>query len=371
MITQSYQERRIAKDSLREPSISVIIPVYNGGEQFHRCLVSLTQASPSPCIIIVVADGESDGSWQIAKEFGARVVTLPSRGGPARARNAGARLARKNDILMFVDADVAVSTSAIGVVSTIFRNDPTVAAVIGSYDDTPAASNCLSQFKNLFHHYVHQMAREEASTFWGACGAIRHEVFQAAGGFDERYRHPSIEDIELGYRLTRAGHRIRLSKRLQVKHLKHWRAGSILKADFFNRALPWTELIHRDRRFMNDLNVTYSARVSVVFIYGAVMAALGTAWWPALGAVSVGLFLALLAVNAPLYRFFFRKRGWRFALCVLPWHWFYYLYSGLAFVLGTIRHLTRNDTSVIPSRSQPTLRKSSPFDVETYSESDA
>jgi GT2 family glycosyltransferase len=334
-----HQERRTAKDSSGEPSISVIVPVYNGGAQFRRCLASLAQASPPPSTIVVVADGESDGSWQIAEDFDARVIKLPSRSGPAVARNAGVRSVRKNDILMFVDADVAISPNAIGEVASIFKDDPAVAALIGSYDDTPPVPNFHSQFKNLFHHYVHQTGREDASTFWGACGAIRYEVFQTVGGFDERYRQPSIEDIELGYRLKRAGHRIRLSKQLQVKHLKHWRAGSMLKADFFNRALPWTELIHRDRRFLNDLNLTYPARLSVVLVYGLVIASLAMVWWPSLFAVAGGLSLALLAVNAPLYRFFARKRGWWFALRAIPWHWFYYLYSGLAFIVGTICHL--------------------------------
>jgi GT2 family glycosyltransferase len=141
-------------------------------------------------------------------------------------------------------------------------------ALFGSYDDAPAATNFLSQYKNLFHHYVHQIANEEASTFWGACGAIRREVFLKLGGFDESYHQPCIEDIELGYRLKRAGYRIRLLKTLQVKHLKHWGVKSLLKTDFFQRALPWTELILRDRRLVNDLNLKTSSRVSVASIYG-------------------------------------------------------------------------------------------------------
>jgi len=46
-------------------------------------------------------------------------------------------------------------------------------------------------------------------------------------------------------------------------------------------------------------------------------------------------------VNAPFYRFLWQKRGLLFTLHAIPWHWFYYLYSGLAFVLGIVRHLMR------------------------------
>ena len=74
--------------------------------------------------------------------------------------------------------------------------------------DAPAAANFLSQYKNLLHHYVHQHAHTQASTFWTGCGAMRLSTFLALGGFDAAaYRRPSIEDIDLGYRLRRRGGR--------------------------------------------------------------------------------------------------------------------------------------------------------------------
>ncbi|MGH7457305.1 MAG: glycosyltransferase family 2 protein, partial [bacterium] len=249
------------------PKVSIIIPVYNGGASFRGCLLGLTQAAPQPTEIIVVADGDTDGSSRLAEEFGAKVLRTPIAGGPARARNLGAREA-VGDILFFVDADVVIPRDALAQIAAAFRSDPNLAALIGSYDDMPAARNFLSQYKNLFHHYVHQSAGVEASTFWGACGAIRREIFLVANGFDESYHQPCIEDIELGYRLKRAGYRIRLCKGLQVKHLKRWSFTALLKTDFFQRALPWTALILRQRQFINDLNLKTSNRVSAVLIYG-------------------------------------------------------------------------------------------------------
>jgi GT2 family glycosyltransferase len=232
-----------------KPAISVIIPVHNGGENFRRCLSSIAEAIPPPDEIIAVLDGDTDVSRRLAESFGARAVKLPVPEGPARARNLGA-YASQHEILFFIDSDVAICPDAVGQIVAAFRNDPSLAAVFGSYDDEPGATNFLSQYKNLLHHYVHQKGREDASTFWGACGAIRREIFLAVDGFDERYRYPSIEDIEMGYRLKQAGLRIRLLKSLQVKHLKSWDLVSLVKSDVFHRALPWTELILRDRRFI-------------------------------------------------------------------------------------------------------------------------
>src|SRR5262245_44260985 len=118
-------------------------------------------------------------------------------------------------VLFFVDADVVLHPDAIarGRAQLV---DPSVDAVIGSYDDTPDARTLVSQFKNLAQHYFHQRAAGRRS-FWGACGFIRRPVFDAVGGFNEaRFSRPSIEDVELGWRVTHRGGRILLDPQILV-----------------------------------------------------------------------------------------------------------------------------------------------------------
>ncbi|MEM8535220.1 MAG: glycosyltransferase family 2 protein [Chloroflexota bacterium] len=318
------------------PKVSVIVPVYNGGKAFHQCLDSITKAQPKPYELIVVADGDTDGSREIARRVGAQVIERSTPGGPAQARNLGAQRAT-GDILFFIDADVTIPVDAVQQVQTAFRYQPQMAALIGSYDDTPLESHFLSQYRNLLHHYTHQAGREEAFTFWGACGAIRREVFLELGGFDQKYEKPSIEDIELGYRLVERGHTIRLIKELQIKHLKRWDAVSMLKTDFFQRALPWTDLILRSGQIPNDLNLQRSSRLSVVCAYGLIASLATAILRPSMLALSAICAILLVWLNAALYRFFIIKRGVWFTARVLPWHWLYFLYSGLAFGLGILR----------------------------------
>ncbi|MGG6240599.1 glycosyltransferase [Nodosilinea sp. AN01ver1] len=321
-------------------SISVIIPVYNGGESFRRCLDSLKQSSRQPDEVIVVADGDTDGSWEVAKEFGATVFRYDAPGGPARARNQGAKLAH-GDILFFIDADVTVAQNTILGVEKAFQQDVNLAALIGSYDDQPGADNFLSQYKNLFHHYTHQVSSEKASTFWGACGAIRTDAFRAVGGFDERYRKPCVEDIELGYRLKRNGYTIRLCKHIQVKHLKCWQPVSLLRAEIFYRALPWTELILSQQQPMNDLNLDRTNQLSVVLSWLALICLVLGVVNPFLWIVAIATMIALLVINQRVYRFFLHKRGVLFTLRVIPWHWFYFLYGGAAFAYGVATYRLR------------------------------
>ena len=317
--------------------LSIIVPVYNGGKDFRQCLASIQKCLRPEDEFIVVSDGDTDGSWEVAEAFGAKVICLPSSGGPARARNTGAKIAQ-GDILFFVDADVMLQPDTVRLVAQQFQTSPNLAALIGSYDDAPGASNFLSQYKNLFHHYTHQISSEAASTFWGACGAIRRSVFQELGGFDESYRKPCVEDIELGYRIKQAGYSIRLCKDIQVKHLKQWRPLSLLKAEIFYRALPWTALILRDRHFNADLNLNHANRFSVVLVFvmlSSLALSLFGSWMLLATAVAV---LGLLIINWDVYRFFYSKRGLFFTLKVIPWHWLYFLYGGIVFAYGTLKH---------------------------------
>ena len=319
-------------------TVSIVIPVHNGGEPFRQCLASLKQCVPAATEVIVVVDGGTDDSFQVAQAFGARVIQLPKAGGPAQARNLGAQVAI-GDILFFIDADVTVGINILKQAIAVFQQEPNLAALIGSYDDAPGANNFLSQYKNLFHHYTHQTGSEAASTFWGACGAIRRDVFWAIGGFDSAYHHPSVEDIELGYRLKQSGYAIRLCKHIQVKHLKCWQVISLLRAEVFYRAVPWTELIWRDRRLNNDLNLNHTNRLSLLLTYALLGSLIVAFWWEMGLAIAGVVSLALLVLNRSVYRFFYLKRGWWFTVRVIPWHWLYFFYSGLAFILGTLRYL--------------------------------
>ena len=85
---------------------------------------------------------------------------------------------------------------------------------------------------------------------------IRREVFLAFGGFDPRlYPRPAIEDIELGYRLTRAGHRIVLAHNVLATHMKRWTLREMVRTDIFRRGVPWMLLIKRTGTVETDLNV--------------------------------------------------------------------------------------------------------------------
>jgi len=332
--------------------ISIVVPVRHGGAPFRVCMAHLAACRPSAGEVIVVIDGRSDGADSCARAAGARVISLPVPAGPAAARNAGAAAAR-GDVLLFVDADVAVPPDLVGRVAACMDADPGLVAVMGSYDDEPGDRRFLSQYRNLLHHYVHQTGREDASTFWCACGAVRRSAFLGVGGLDPRFGAAMIEDIELGYRLRAAGHRIKLCKDLQAKHLKRWTAFSMVRTDVFARAVPWTRLVLRSRAMPNDLNLKTGARASVVLAAVLALSLAAAPWRPSSLAASAGAAAALVALNAGFYRFLWRKRGPFFLLASLPWHWLYFACAGAGFVVGAALEAFTPSPHAARARSEP------------------
>jgi hypothetical protein len=123
-----------------------------------------------------------------------------------------------------------------------------------------------------------------------------------------------------------------------VKHLKRWSISSLLRSDIFDRALPWTKLIW-ERGAVDDLNLRAGQRASALLAI-ALLVALGFSLFrPQALAIAAACVALLIALNAGLYRFFWRERGPLFTLCALPWHWFYFVYSTAAFAAGTLARL--------------------------------
>ena len=198
----------------------------------------------------------------------------------------------------------------------------------------------MSQYKNLVHRYYHQRGKSEASTFWAGCGAIRADVFAEVGGYDaERYRYPSIEDIELGGRIVRTGRRILLIPGMQGTHLKEWRLVNLLHTEIFRRALPWSRLMLEHGEVTDDLNVGRGERVRAalagLFVLVALAGLLGLLPWPYVLATAA----VLVAANFDFLAFFARHRGVWFAFKAFCYHQLYYLYSGCVFCFAYAEHL--------------------------------
>jgi cellulose synthase/poly-beta-1,6-N-acetylglucosamine synthase-like glycosyltransferase len=311
-------------------AVSLVMPVHGAWESCRPALTALRALQPAPLEVILVADGAVSGSCDLEMSVPLTVLStgVGSRKGPGATRNLGAAAAR-GDLLLFVDSDVVVPSHVLEQVAKAFSDYPAASAVFGSYDAEAGAPNFLSQYKNLFHHFVHQTAPSEVATFWTGCGAIRAEVFRATGGFHESEKH--LEDVELGFRLRRQGHSIRLCKSIQVKHLKRYGVASLLRSDIVSRALPWSRIILDAGSWPNEVNLQQGQAGSAVLLAIFLVLLAGGVAYPPLAWLAPLPLAALTFRNRLFYLFLARNRGASFALLSILWHWLYFGYAAVAF----------------------------------------
>ena len=293
-------------------------------------IVPATDDPPTLVAAVGAIEGAEDGPEEVI------VVTAPGHEGPAAARNLGAGDA-KGDVLVFVDSDVVVHPDAFTRIRAAFDGDPRLVAVFGSYDDAVGDADVISAFRNLLHREVHVSSAGEAQTFWVGLGAVRRDRFMEVGGFDAvRYPAPAIEDIELGLRLTDAGHRIVLDPAIQGRHLKRWSLRAMVKTDVFSRGVPWVRLMAERRSAPPVLNLGPRHRASAL-----ASVAFGGACALRRPREATAALLALVALNRTFYARLWRAGGPRLGLASPGLHIVHHLSAVVAVPLGLLLYLLR------------------------------
>jgi hypothetical protein len=301
-----------------QPRLSVIVPATNRPVTLDRCLAAIAAAVEGTDEVIAVVD--------------------PAGAGPAQARNLGARRA-SGDILVFVDADVVVHPDALAEIRAAFAADASLGGLFGCYDDAPAAAGVVSRFRNLLHHHVHSAAAGPADTFWAGLGALRRDTFLASGGFDaDRFRRPSVEDIELGMRLAARGVRVELSGDVLGTHLKRWGLAQMVRTDFCARGVPWVGLIVAARRSgtgsTTALNLGWRHRLSALVSLAGVTALMRRDPRGVAAATA-----ALVGLNRSFYLLLLRRGGVRLALAGVALHALHHLVAVASVPAGVAVYL--------------------------------
>jgi glycosyltransferase involved in cell wall biosynthesis len=218
---------------------SIVIPAYNEEALLDGTLTAVRAAAESlgsPYEIIVVDDGSTDRTAEIARGHGARVVAVQVRQ-IAAARNAGARVAA-GDLLIFVDADTLVPPEVLQRALASVR-----AGAVGGGAGARQDSNDPPWGPAVFGFaaWLMRMAGWAAGCFM----FVRTDVFHHAGGFDERYF--ASEEIHLSRAVKKYGRFVIL----RDKVITSGRKGRLFTArevlSQFVRALWPANLKRRDR----------------------------------------------------------------------------------------------------------------------------
>lgn len=196
--------------------------------------------------VIAVDDCSSDSSSGILKEFPCKVITMAENSGPAASRNAGAENS-SGETLIFLDSDVLVFPESMSCVSDFFERNNKVHAIQGIYDMESEKANLPTLARDYFKfHKLSKLKQDEILGINSFCFAIRKEVFDEVGGFNEKIKTAASEDTDFAMRLAGSGYKILLEKNLKVRHLKSYSLPGLLGVDFY-KAKAKMKLILRRR----------------------------------------------------------------------------------------------------------------------------
>jgi glycosyltransferase involved in cell wall biosynthesis len=325
------------------PRVSVVIPAYNGEATLVECLVRVFESSYERLEVVLIDDGSTDRTREIAARFPARIESTARRVGPAAARNLGARLA-EGDILFFIDADVMLRPDTISrLVGRFARGD--CDAVCGVQSAEMRHHSLPSLYKNLWIRSTYLRSTGEVPLFYTTAAAIRRSSFRQAGGFDPGYTTPSTEDTAFGQKLARLGIRVQVQPDLEVEHVKRYTLGSLLRTDLRRAiALVRLKLRHRDELGKNNSSVPtgYIASIplaglgTVSLLIGA---ALGRPIPLAAGAAMAGVVVLL---NREFLRTIRVHEGRQKALASLPLLWLELLVAGVGAGFGLVSYTLGN-----------------------------
>lgn len=191
------------------PAVSVIIPAFNASKTIALTIDSVMAQTLLPLEILIVDDGSSDNTVTIAEAYPAPVkVVRKANGGPASARNLGARMA-KGEWLAFLDSDDLWLPRKLERQMALAA-DPNIAIV-----------HCPALDSN--YHVPEYL---DFDTLWrqnviiNSSVVMRRTVFEELGGFDEDRALISVEDYNMWLRTAAAGWQIRACQQRLVSYTR-------------------------------------------------------------------------------------------------------------------------------------------------------
>jgi len=191
---------------MKGPLVSVVIPAYNAERFLGEAIESVLAQTYSPVELIVVDDGSTDSTAEVAAAYGEATVISQENSGPSAARNRGAAAAG-GEFLAFHDSDDAMTPDKLAVQAGHLLDNPGVGCVLAEQDllVEPGAELPFwvegTKVPTLMPPRPPELADEPM--VHPMTMVVRRETFQQVGGFDESMR--AAEDFDWMLRVSEEG----------------------------------------------------------------------------------------------------------------------------------------------------------------------
>ena len=207
--------------------VSIVVPVFNSAATIASTVEHLLDQSLPPKEIIIVDDGSTDATADVLKPFADRInYQFKPNGGPASARNFGARLATA-EFIAFTDSDCLPDRNWLSRLLAGFDSQQ-IAGVGGSVKSIDAS--LLGEYVDLLRLLEPaEKSNGEIEYLITANACFRREALLAAGMFDEQFRKPGGEEPALCRRMKELGYQFRSAPQAVVRHHHRQTVGSFLR----------------------------------------------------------------------------------------------------------------------------------------------
>jgi len=264
-------------------SLTVVIPTFNREVLLKKALEGYMAQSSSESIheLLVVDDGSTDGTESAVLElsrrspFPIRYLRQPNKG-PAAARNLGIREARTG-IILFTDSDIVPARNLVFQHLQWHRENPETSVAILGYVTWPPEIKATPFMRwygeagPLFAYRQFRNKRQISFHFFYTCNlSLKTEFLRTHGQFDEDFTGAAFEDIELGYRLSKAGLRLLYNPRAVAYHHQYFSFSDACRkaqrnapaARLFSRKEAGQRLLEPTIRRRSRLSYRIAARVA-------------------------------------------------------------------------------------------------------------
>jgi GT2 family glycosyltransferase len=215
----------------RRPTATVVVPVWNAWAHTRRCLDALRPTLASGDQVVVVDDGSRDETPVALSRYGwVDVVTSPQNEGFARACNRGAARAR-GDVVVFLNNDTVVAEHWLDeLLGPLLEPDVGAAGPRSDNVSGHQATDAVRYTADRPDEYLasartwseqHRGTTTRVHRLVGFCLAVRRDVLQRVGGFDERYAVGGFEDDDLCARIEQLGLQLVVAHGSFVHHHGH------------------------------------------------------------------------------------------------------------------------------------------------------
>jgi len=183
--------------------VTVAIPCYNGEKFLSKNIASIINQSRAPDEIIVIDDGSTDKSAEIAKEFPeVKLIQHPSNQGLAASRNTALRNA-SGSIIIYLDADVIAHPKLLESLLSQYSSED-IAGVGGrGIEIENEANNIYNEWRALHASQgFGENSLNGVNMLWGMCSSYRKKILEMIGGFDPIYK-TNGEDVDMGIKINK------------------------------------------------------------------------------------------------------------------------------------------------------------------------